>query len=510
MMKRQMMAAATAAAAMVMATAALAANGSVVNVGLNKTVTDVSPYGTPGGEEILAELYQPLFVTEFSDMELIPVIGKSVEINEDGSSATIELFDYVHDSEGNDITADDVIYSYETLKAANTRADSSAIDSLEKIDDYTVVLNLTESNANTLIKLMTHTFIVDEAAYESNPETPAGTGPYKISEYISGSSFTCEKVEDYWQSEDLNAFDQQANVDTIVYQCIPEKAQMTTALENGELQFAIDVDGREAMRFEEGGEDADGFAVDTKAGAFTQILIFNDTEEHMTHNADLRKAILYALNKEAMVAMILNGAGLPAKDTASNTLIGYNPEWDTEDYYSYNPEATAEALKASGYNGETLKMISYTECAGLLELMQAQLAAEGIEVEIQTFENALFEQMKIAGTENSDWDICVDGLGNETVTGAWRVNFNSSNFATGKPQNGSDDTKIQELLDAAMASQDATDIEAFHDYIVDNAYAVGIYATASKCVTVNTISDICYNLMGKIIVGASNYDSYAG
>ena len=56
MMKRQMMAAATAAAAMVMATAALAANGSVVNVGLNKTVTDVSPYGTPGGEEILAEL----------------------------------------------------------------------------------------------------------------------------------------------------------------------------------------------------------------------------------------------------------------------------------------------------------------------------------------------------------------------------------------------------------------------------------------------------------------------
>ena len=140
--------------------------------------------------------------------------------------------------------------------------------------------------------------------------------------------------------------------------------------------------------------------------------------------------------------------------------------------------------------------------------MQSQLSAAGIKSEIQTFENALWQEEKVAGTGESSWDICVDGLGGSVITTAWRVKFNPANFSTGLPQTGYLDEKLDEMLTKAHASQDAADIEAVHDYIVEQAYAIGLYASASKCIMVDTISDIVYNHKGFACPAAANYDLY--
>lgn len=484
---------------------------TVVRIGLSGSVTEIAPFASTNeyAEPIRNTIFETLFVKPtISSKETIPVIGKSWEMIDD-YTAKIEIFDYVHDVDGNPITASDVVYSYEACKAAGVQTDTAYIDSITATGDYTLEMKLTEPSETTMLKLITHIVIVNEEAHKNNPDSTPGTAPYKLTSYTAGAEYVCEKINSYWQTdESLVAYTSKANVNKLVFEIITEAAQTTTALETGEIQMAIGADGREAARFEEGGENEDGFAVDTNAGSFSLILLFNCTEDSTCNDINFRKACLYAIDTETMVRIVLNGAGVAAKDMASNQLSGYNPEWLEEDYYGADIGKAQEYLAQSGYNGETIKLEGSNSYSGELELMQAQLSAIGIKSEIQTFENALWQEEKVAGTGESSWDICVDGLGGSVVTTAWRVKFNPSNFSTGLPQTGYLDETLDKLMATAHASQDPADIEAVHDYIAEQAYAIGLYATAAKCITVDSISGMVYNHKGFAVPAAANYDNY--
>lgn len=484
---------------------------TVVNVAITGSVTTVAPYAATNeyAEPIRNTIYQFLFVKPtISSSETIPVIGKSWEMIDD-YTASIEIFDYVHDVDGNPITASDVAYSYLASKAAASMTDTASIDSVTATGDYTLELKLTDANMNTMIKLLTHIAIVNEEAHKTNPDATPGTAPYKLTSYTAGAEYVCEKIDNYWQTdESLIDYASQANVDKLVFEIITEAAQVTTALETGEIQMAIGTDGREAARFEEGGANADGFAVDTDSGSFTLLMLFNCTDESVCSDINFRKACLYAIDTEAIVKIVLNGAGVAAKDMVSDKLGGYNPEWQNEDYYAADLAKAQEYLAQSGYKGETIRLEGSSSYGSELELMQAQLSAIGIKSEIQTFENALWQEEKVAGTGESAWDICVDGVGGSAVTNAWRVKFNPGNFSTGLPQTGYFDETLDSLLTTAHNSQDPADIDAVHNYIVEQAYSIGLYAPASKCVTVDTITDIVYNHKGYCVPAAANYDNY--
>ena len=494
------------------APAASAGDGkTTVHIALSGSVTEVAPYAATNefAEPIRNTVFETLFVKPtVSSTETIPVIGKSWEMVDD-YTARVEIFDYVHDVDGNPITASDVVYSYEACAESGTQTDTAYIESLTAVDDYTFEIKLTEASDPTMLKLLTHIVIVDEEAHKANPDLAIGTSAYKLTSYTAGAEYVCEKTGNYWQTdESLISYHSQANVDKLVFEVITEAAQTTNALENHEIQMAIGADGREAARFEDGGENDEGFSVDTNAGSFSLVLLMNCTDESPCADVNFRKACLYAIDTGTIVRIVLNGAGMAAKDIASNQLAGFNEEWLSEDYYTADLAKAQEYLAKSGYNGETIMLEGSNSYSGELELMQAQLSAIGVKAEIQTFENALWQEEKVAGTGTSGWDICVDGLGGSVVTTAWRVKFNPDNFSTGKPQTGYLDETLQELLTTAHASQDAADIEAVHDYIVEQAYAIGLYYSAAKCITVDTITDMVYNHKGYAVPAAANYDAY--
>lgn len=484
---------------------------STVRIGLSGSVTDIAPFAATNeyAEPIRNTIFEFLFVKpSISSTETIPVIGQSWEMIDD-YTARVKLFEYVHDVDGNAITASDIVYSYETCKASGVQTDTAYIDSITAVDEFTVEMKLTEPSTTTMLKLLTHIVIVDEEAHKNNPDNTPGTAPYKVTSYISGAEYVCEKVDSYWQTdESLIAYTSKANADKLVFEIITEAAQTTTALETGEIQMAIGADGREAARFDVGGENDEGFSVDTNAGSFSLVLLFNCGEESACKDVEFRKACLYAIDTESIVRIVLNGAGMAAKDMVSDKLAGFNPAWMTEDYFHINFDKAKEHLANSGYNGETIMLEGANSYSGELELIQAQLSAIGVKSEIQTFENALWQEEKVAGTGESSWDICVDGLGGSVITTAWRVKFNPDNFSTGLPQTGYMDEKLQELMVKAHASQDAADIEAVHDYIVEQAYSIGLYCSASKCITVDTITDMVYNHKGFAVPAAANYDNY--
>ena len=484
-----------------------------VRIALSGSVTEISPYAATNefAEPIRNTIYETLFVKpSISSSEAIPLIGKSWEMIDD-YTASVEIFDNVCDVDGNPITVEDVIYSYEACDESGTQTDTHYIESITKTGDYTFEMKITEPSRDTLLKLLTHIVIVNEEAHKENPDATPGTAPYKLTSYTAGAEYICEKTNDYWQKdESLIAYTAQANIDRIIFEIITEAAQTTNALENGEIQIAIGADGREALRFDEGGENDADFNVDTFPDSFSLVLLFNCTEDSIASDINFRMACLHAIDKEAIVNIVLSGAGISAHEMTSSQLSGYNQDWLEEDYFPVDVEKAKEYLAQSGYNGETVWLEGSNSYSGELELIQAQLSAVGIDADIQTFENALWQEEKVAGTGESSWDICVDGLGGSVVTTAWRVKFNPDNFSTGLPQTGYLDETLDELISTAHLSQDPDDIEAAHDYLMEQGYAEGLYATAKKCIMVDSISDMVYNHKGYAVPAAANYDNYTG
>lgn len=274
--------------------------------------------------------------------------------------------------------------------------------------------------------------------------------------------------------------------------------------------MAIGVDAREAARFEDGGENDDGFSVDTHTGSFSMVLLLNASDASVCRDINFRKALLYGINRDIIVKIVLNGAGVAGSDMVSDQLAGFNPNWLEADYYGYNLDLAKEYLAKSIYNGETIRLEAQAPYSAELELIQAQLLALGVKSEIQTFENALWQEEKVAGTGESNWDLELDGVGGSLVTNAWKVKFNPANFSTGLMQVGILDEELLSLLTTAANTQDQADIDACHDYIVETAYAVGLYVPAAKTVMVDGITDIVYNHMGYLVPASCNYDNYNG
>lgn len=76
--------------------------------------------------------------------------------------------------------------------------------------------------------------------------------PYKVESWVTGSSLTLVKNEDYWQKEDLRVECQEQNVDKIEYYFVTESSQIAIGLETGIYDVATSLNYSNASRFMEG------------------------------------------------------------------------------------------------------------------------------------------------------------------------------------------------------------------------------------------------------------------
>ena len=137
-----------------------------------------------------AHVYEPLFAMN-ADFEPTPVLAESYEMSEDGMVYTIKLREGVKFHNGEEMTADDVVASMnrwlEVSAKANTLIGGS---SFEKVDDYTVDLNVNQASSDIIMILASpiqaaaiYPAEVVETATAEGIDEYIGTGPYKVSEW---------------------------------------------------------------------------------------------------------------------------------------------------------------------------------------------------------------------------------------------------------------------------------------------------------------------------------------
>lgn len=198
-----------------------------------------------GRWNVLSYTYETLLSLE-PDGSFGSMLAKSYKKLPEKSTPThvvyeIELYDYIKDSAGNPITADDVVFSYEECLNNGSGNQHTALtgnmDSIEKTGDYTVELACNKEAAGAVERMMSRVHVVSKKAYEESGDCmrtqPVGTGAYLVESWVTGSSLTLVKNEDYWQKEELRGDFQKQNADRIEYYFVTEAAQTAIGLETG-------------------------------------------------------------------------------------------------------------------------------------------------------------------------------------------------------------------------------------------------------------------------------------
>lgn len=283
---------------------------------------------------------------------------------------------------GDEFTAKDVVHTYErqiTMPAAASYA--SSIEKIEIIDDYTVKYILKAPSAVFLSNLaMTCGYIESKKAYEDNGNAfvNCGTGPYKFAEWVPSDRIVVEKFEDCW--------DKGAVADRIIMRIIPEGSARVIALQNGEVDIALEPPAIELAYI---AEDPNCNLLQTTSCKL-DYFSFNSQKEPFT-NPDVRKALAMAVNKDEVIAAVLEGNGIPA-----NNVVGFGTMTYSDDLEKvpYDVEAAKALLAEAGYadgfefavtlNGDTREAVA--------QVLQAQFAELGVTMTINNWDNATHRQ----------------------------------------------------------------------------------------------------------------------
>ncbi len=479
---------------------------STVTVAVDDDSFTVGPWGGDGAVRDWTEATmwthlcnRPFIGAALEAGELEMVAAKSVT-KVDDTTYDVEIFDNIVDSKGNAITAADVVFSYTKLAELGYVSEIGVyFDSAEATGDYTLTLHLKSGTEGAIEEVLCRCSIANQAWYEGASQdeiesSPACTGPYAVTAVETASSITMTARQDYWKTENLASVEQQ-NVNTIIIRCITEASMRSIALENGEVDMA-EVAATDVGRFE--GNEA--YNITNYNNAMSQYLIYNTSENSVCADENVRKAIAYAFDSMTMLMGSGSDAGIVSYDVAPNLAPDYVQEWDTEEYFPWNPEVAAQYLADAGYApGELTVRILVTAQApqGPYQAMQAMLMQSGINLEICAYDRALRQTYQ---DDPTAWDIAEysDSISDFT-THFWNDLFSENNYGENGTQGFTVDPTLQELLAAANADRSEENMNAFHDYVAEHCYMIGLYTEIRSIVTKSNITDVCLQKLNPVL-----------
>lgn len=341
-------------------------------------------------------------------------LAESIEANEDSTVYTVKLRDAKFHN-GDKVMASDVLFSYKKAMA-NPRFNyvTNMIEDISSPDDKTIVFKLNKPYA-----AITHTFfsikISSEkeitAAGDTLGSVPhkAGTGPYFFTEYDVASGVKLDAFNDYWDGAPA--------VKHLEYIVITEDSAAVIAYENGELGYLHDAPTTEWD------------ALKAAAGDNCQMLKGNNirlffvnwqskNNDSILANEKVRKAILFAVNKQNVNDVVTNGYGTIAKEFIPSDYCATSPKASEGKFevYDYDPDKAVALLKEAGFTDDQLKagvkvgtIMTYGaqtgEKAKAAQVIQANLKAIGLIAEVEVADASIITKRIHA----YDYDMCLYG-----------------------------------------------------------------------------------------------------
>jgi peptide/nickel transport system substrate-binding protein len=458
-----------------------AAQGSTLRVARGGEGRSLDPHIRARFDDriVIAAIYEPLINSD-KDGHFIPVLAKSWEIGSTGRVITFRLRPNVVFHDGTPFDAEAVRWNLQRVLDPATGSDhrqkfEGIIQTVQVVDRYTVRIYLTRPYPALFSDLTDRPGqMVSSTAVKKYGKDfalhPVGTGPFKFVEWIKGNRIGVQRFENYWNRSAIKS-------DGMIFYDIPERAVAAARLQSGEVDLVVSTGSGDLVT---GGVEVQAIQRQPRFKAipspsYEWEALQMRVDQAPFSNRSLRQAIAYAVDREQILRAIYRGLGLA---TGKLFLEG----WWADPHYigiKYDPAVARRKLKESGYLDNPVPLTLYIQASDsqLGELVQAQLAAIGLRVQLQLVSESDFYPQLIQGNfafaGPSRWTPRVDPHGIANIL------FHSTmgNANTTRYRN----VEVDRLLDEASALTDPAERASLYRRIerlvVDDAPYVFYYAS---------------------------------
>ncbi len=362
---------------------------------LSRDPVSLDPHGPldPSGPVLLAYVYDTLLYQNARG-EIEPFLAASWSVSEDGRAVTFELRDDVVFSNGEPLTADAVIFTFQRLQERGQRSliysEIANITEFEKLSDSSVRFHLAEPSA-TLLSALTYTYaaILEpgavEAAGEDYGSQPVGSGPFMLAEWIPDNRLTLVPNPRYNGHRPVDETPGPVAVDALHVRFTTDESTRVNALLSGEVDIAY----ISSAPLLEPVEDNPDFRILDNPARGVVFAGFNCARPPF-QDVNLRHAVAYAVNKQEILDIARDGLGVVINTPLPPSIFGYSPELE-EEALTYDPDAARELLAAAGYGPDnpleiTILTSTFPTYDAMATVMQAQLAEVGINATIEVLD----------------------------------------------------------------------------------------------------------------------------
>jgi peptide/nickel transport system substrate-binding protein len=357
-----------------------------LTIGLTTTVTAIELPYAPERQSINASwtMFDAL-VYQAADGTIEPALAESWKVSDDGLEYTFKLRQGVKFHDGSEMTADSVVFSWNTYKQPEVTYGNywAQVASVEKVDDYTVKLKTDKPDALLLRILATNWSIIPAdwggKTKEEFAEHPIGTGPFMFEEWVKGDHLTVVANPNYWRA----GYPKLAKV---VFKFMPEAATRVAAIQAGE----IDISPRLSSELAQGLLGESGVQILKYLGTRIFYMSYNNVSTGIdTPIADpkVRQAIAHAVDVPTIINSLFDGYGVHSVGLVGQGELGF----DNAEPPAYDPGLAKTMLADAGYpNGFSIDMAcpdgGYTNINEVCLAIQGYLDEVGIKADLDLME----------------------------------------------------------------------------------------------------------------------------
>jgi dipeptide transport system substrate-binding protein len=342
-----------------------------------------------------------------------PGLAESWTVSPDGKVFTFKLRKGVKFHSGvngfkptREFNADDVLFSFERqwkadhpyAKVSGGKYDYFAdmglpddLQSIEKVDAYTVKITLKRPNVTMLANLAMDFASIHSAEYadmlakankkEQFDQLPVGTGPFSFVMYQKDAVIRFKANKDYW-----GPAAEKALVDDLVFAITPDPTARYSKVKAGECHFMIAPRPADLPEMQKD----PALRVISQSGLNIAYWAFN-TQKPPFDKKEVRQAFSMAIDKAAIIKDVYLGAGQAAKNLIPPTLWSYN---EAVKDYPFDPAKAKDLLAKAGVKTPLEIDLWYMpvqrpynpNAKRIAEMMQADLAKIGVNAKLVTFE----------------------------------------------------------------------------------------------------------------------------
>jgi peptide/nickel transport system substrate-binding protein len=344
---------------------------TLVVIGVMRTES-LDPAAGPLMDQSVSHAIFDTLVALGPDGEIIPMLAESWTEAADGMSMDFKLREDVSFHNGDALSADDVVFTFETLLANPTMAAlAQYITAYEKVDDYTVRIHRAAPYTKLLEIVALYSPVMPKGYYSADPAAfaaaPVGTGAYRFVSKESDDSIKLEAFDGYYG--DKPAFR------LAVIKAPLEPASSVIALETGEADLVTFLPAAQALVVSANS----ALTLVTEEDAWSNMMVIQ-MGEPLKSDENLRKAIFHGISRENAITLGNEGNGTVSTDLFASRIMGDSAGAVT--FTGYDEALAKDYLSKSGYQGEEITLTIYAN-PSLAVSIQSDLAQIGISVTIE-------------------------------------------------------------------------------------------------------------------------------